>query len=65
MINGTFNFILKAMFWITRQRINQVIDNPDSPPQNKRGETKSTFPRLQRQPGSLGGINRLNAPFHC
>ena len=39
MINGTFNFILKAMFWITRQRINQVIDNPDSPPQNKRGET--------------------------
>lgn len=40
MINGRFNFILKVIFWITRQPINQVIDNPDSPPQRQGGGPK-------------------------
>lgn len=35
MINAKFNFVLKVMFWITRQPINQVIDNPDSSPQKQ------------------------------
>lgn len=40
MINGRFNFILKIIFWITRQPINWVIDNPDSPPQRQGGGPK-------------------------
>lgn len=35
MINAKFNFVLKVMFWITRQPINQVIDKPDSFPQKQ------------------------------
>lgn len=48
MINGKFNFILKVMCWITRQPINGVIDNTDSPPRNRGGRPKSAFPPPQR-----------------
>lgn len=47
MMNGKLNFILKVMFWITRQPVNQMIDNPDSPPQRQEGGTNKYLPLLQ------------------
>lgn len=58
MMNGKFNFILKVMFWITRQPINQVIDNPDSLHKNRRGETHKYLPSSPKLSslGSLWGL---------
>lgn len=62
MINGKFNFILKVMFWITRQPINQVIDNPDCSPQTQGWETQRYLPSSpEMRDLLLWGLNQTNA----
>lgn len=67
MINGKFNFILKVMFWITRQPINQVIDNPDSVPQKQEwgGQQVSSLFSKEDEFQFFVGINHIHALFHC